>query len=425
MQPERIGKYPIVGEIGRGESAVVYLAEDPFNARKVAIKVSDASGVQDAAAAKRFEQLFLNEAALAGKLQHPNIVGIFDAVVEGPLRYIVMEYVPGGSLRQFCHEANLLPVRQIAMMMFKCCRALDYAHESGVIHRDVKPGNILVGEEIKISDFGAAKVAGAAHTQVEGFLGSPAYMAPEVINEHPATLQGDIYSLGIVMYQLLTGRLPYEAENSVAMMQKILREAPVPLESVRPELPEALLAIVRRATAKKLSERYPDWFTMARDLIESFPQMEALANEISASEKLAKLRGLRFFAAFKETELHEVVRAAGWERRDRDEPLLQQGEWGQTFCIVVSGQAKVTRGGRFVGALQAGDCFGEAALFETESPSQRPTATAVSEVEFVRLHASQLEQLSEGCQLRFNKQFLQSLVGRLSQARESREASGA
>jgi eukaryotic-like serine/threonine-protein kinase len=422
--PQKIGKYPVLGEIGRGESAVVYLAEDPFNERKVAIKVADASGTQGAEAVKRFEQLFLNEASLAGRLQHPNIIAVFDAVVEGAQRYIVMEYVPGGSLRQFCHEGNLLPVRQIAMMMFKCCRALDYAHQQGVTHRDVKPDNILMSEEIKISDFGAARIAGAAHEQVDGFLGSPAYMAPEVINEHPATVQGDIDSLGVVMYQLLTGRLPYTADNSVAMMQKILAEPPIPLQQVRPEIPEPLVAIVKRAMGKKLSERYSNWFDMARDLIESFPQLEALGREISASEKLSKLRGLPFFSAFKEAELAEVVRAAGWERRDRDAPLLDQGEWGQTFCIVASGQAKVMRGGHFIGALQAGDCFGETALFE-EASVPRPMATAVSEVEVVRLHASQLEELSEGCQLRFNKQFLQSLVGRLSQAHESGERSDA
>jgi CRP-like cAMP-binding protein len=293
-----------------------------------------------------------------------------------------------------------------------------------VIHRDVKPDNILMSEEIKISDFGAAKIAGSAHAQVEGFLGSPAYMAPEVINEHPATVQGDIYSLGVVMYQLLSGRLPYVAENSVAMMQQILAVPPTPLQSLRPEIPEALLAIVERAMAKKLADRYPDWFAMARDLIDSFPQLEALDTQISTSERLAKLRSLPFFAAFKEAELAEVVRAASWERRERDAPLLQHGEWGQTFCIVCTGQAKVMRGGRFVGALQAGDCFGEAALFEPQSAAPRTSATAVSEVEVLRLHASQLEQLSEGCQLRFNKQFLQSLLRRLSLAHESSEAFG-
>jgi eukaryotic-like serine/threonine-protein kinase len=422
--PQKIGKYPVLGEIGRGESAVVYLGEDPFNDRKVAIKMADASGAHDAEAAKRFEHLFLNEASLAGRLQHPNIIAVFDAVIEGAQRYIVMEYVPGGSLRQFCHEGNLLPVRQIAMMMFKCCRALDYAQQHGVTHRDVKPDNILMGEEIKISDFGAARIAGGTHEQVDGFVGSPAYMAPEVINEYPVTIQGDIYSLGVVMYQLLTGRLPYIADNSVAMIQKILAEHPIPLQEVRPEIPESLVVIVSRAMDKKLSDRYSSWFDMARDLIESFPQLEALGREISASEKLSKLRGLPFFSAFKEAELAEVVRAAGWERRNRDTPLLDHGEWGQTFCIVASGQAKVMRDGRFIGTLQAGDCFGETALFE-EASLPRTMATAISEVEVVRLHASQLEQLSEGCQLRFNKQFLQSLVGRLSQAHDSAERSDA
>ena len=125
--------------------------------------------------AKRFEKLFLNEASLAGKLNHPNIVGVYDAVVEGDQRYIVMEYVPGGSLKKYCTETNLLPVRQAVLVIFKMCRALDYAFQNGVIHRDIKPANILLSErdDIKISDFGTAKISHATHTQIDGFLGSP------------------------------------------------------------------------------------------------------------------------------------------------------------------------------------------------------------------------------------------------------------
>src|SRR5258708_15184613 len=154
-RPLKIGKYNVLSELGQGASADVYLGEDPFNDRKVASKVAKTDLEMGEEEAKRFEKLFLSEAWLAGKLNHPNIVGVYDAVVEGALRYIVMEYVPGGSLKKFCTEANLLPVRQAVLVIFKMCRALDYAFQNGVIHRDIKPANILLSDrdDIKISCF--------------------------------------------------------------------------------------------------------------------------------------------------------------------------------------------------------------------------------------------------------------------------------
>src|SRR5258706_10347627 len=142
-RPNKIGKYDILSELGQGASAVVYLAEDPFNERKVAVKLARSNADMGEEEAKRFAKLFLNEASLAGKLNHPNIVGVYDAVVEGDQRYIVMEYVPGGSLKKFCTETNLLPVRQAVLVIFKMCPALDYAFHNGLIHPHTQPADTL------------------------------------------------------------------------------------------------------------------------------------------------------------------------------------------------------------------------------------------------------------------------------------------
>ena len=251
-RPTRIGKYDIISELGRGATAVVYLGEDQFNERKVAIKVALGVEGMGPEEARRFEKLFLNEAAMVGKMSHPNIVGVFDAVVDGELRYIVMEYVGGGSLKKFCTETNLLPVRQAVLIIFKACRALDYAFQNGVIHRDIKSANILLSErdDIKISDFGTAQISHSTHTQIDGFVGSPAYMAPEQINEEPPSVQTDIYSLGVTMYELLAGRLPFQASNAVAMINKILTEEPASLKLIRPDIPDKLVEIVEKAMAK-------------------------------------------------------------------------------------------------------------------------------------------------------------------------------
>ena len=415
-RPQRIGKYELMGELGRGATAVVYLAEDTFNNRKVAIKVQvkdESAGPEES---RRFEKLFLNEAAMVGKLSHPNIVTVYDAVVEGEQQYIVMEYVGGGSLKKFCSETNLLPVRQAVLVIFKACRALDYAFQNGVIHRDIKAANILLSDrdEIKISDFGTAQISQATHTQIDGFVGSPAYMAPEQINEEPPSVQTDIYSLGVTMYELLTGRLPFQATNSVSMINKILNEAPTPIRSIRPDLPADIVHIVESAMAKDPAKRYPAWYAMARDLAETFPQLEKYSFEISSAEKFSALRKLNFFTDFRDSELWEVLRGAMWENHQREQSLLLEGDLGHAFFIIVSGQVKVMKDGKLLNVLKEGDCFGEMAYLSGNKSRRTASITAVSEVQLLKIQDVQLEQLSDACQLRFNRVFLRTLIDRLA-----------
>jgi len=415
-RPHKIGKYNVLSELGQGASAVVYLAEDPFNDRKVALKLAKSDAEMGEEEAKRFEKLFLNEASLAGKLNHPNIVAVYDAVVETDQQYIVMEYVTGGSLKKFCSETNLLPVRQAVLVIFKLCRALDYAFQNGVIHRDIKPANILLSErdEIKISDFGTAKISHATHTQIDGFLGSPAYMSPEQINEEGPSVQTDIYSLGVVMYELLTGRLPFRAESAVAMINKILNEDPVPIVQLRPDLPENLIDIVQKAMHKDPKVRYASWFEMASELANTFPQLERYSHEISSTEKFNRLRALPFFREFRDAELWEVLRGAVWESHARDENLLLEGEIGQAFFIIVTGQVKVVKDQKLLNVLKEGDCFGEMAYLSGDRARRSASIISVSEVQLLKIASSQLESLSEGCQLRFNREFLRTLIERLT-----------
>lgn len=415
-RPTKIGKYNILSELGRGATAVVYLGEDQFNDRKVAIKLvtpDEGMGVEEA---RRFEKLFLNEAAMVGKMSHPNIVGVYDAVIEGENRYIVMEYVGGGSLKKFCTETNLLPVRQAVLIIFKACRALDYAFQNGVIHRDIKSANILLSErdDIKISDFGTAQISQATHTQIDGFVGSPAYMSPEQINEEPPSAQTDIYSLGVTMYELLAGRLPFQAANSVAMINKILNDIATPLKSIRPDIPDELVAIVEKAMARDPAKRYPAWYAMARDLADTFPQLEKYSFEISSAEKFNSLRKLDFFRDFRDSELWEVLRGAVWENHSREQSLLLEGDVGHAFFIIVSGQVKVIKDDKLLNVLKDGDCFGEMAYLSGDKARRTASIIAVSEVQLLRIQDVQLEQLSDACQLRFNRQFLKTLIERLA-----------
>ncbi len=415
-RPTKIGKYDILSELGRGATAVVYLGEDKFNDRKVAIKVQvkdESAGPEEA---RRFEKLFMNEAALVGKLSHPNIVAVYDAVIDEEMQYIVMEYVGGGSLKKYCTETNLLPVRQAVLVIFKICRALDYAFQNGVIHRDIKAANILLDErdDIKISDFGTAQISTSTHTQIDGFVGSPAYMAPEMINEEPPSVQSDIYSLGVTMYELLAGRLPFQATNSVAMINKILNENPTPLKGIRPDIPEKLVEIVEKAMAKSPAERYPAWYAMARELAETFPQLEKYSFEISSAEKFNALRKLEFFRDFRDSELWEVLRGAIWENHSREQSLLLEGDVGRAFFIVVSGQVKVIKDDKLLNVLKDGDCFGEMAYLSGDRARRTASIISVSEVQLLKIQDVQLDQLSDACQLRFNRQFLRTLIDRLA-----------
>jgi serine/threonine protein kinase len=191
------------------------------------------------ASCSSYRKLFFNEAKVAGKLRHPNIVGVFDAGVEGDVCYIVMEMIFGGrTLFDHCQPDSLLPIEDVVRVIFKSARALDYAHRQGVIHRDVKPRNILLTEdgEVKLSDFSIAlRTQGdATDTQVHGYIGSPLYMSPEQVKDDTITNQTDIFSLGVVMYELLTGRHPFAADNLPAIAHRITEKIPTPLLEMRP-----------------------------------------------------------------------------------------------------------------------------------------------------------------------------------------------
>src|SRR5712692_6676209 len=228
---EHLGKYPILREIGSGATSRVYLARDPFADREVAIKVFLFDAHADPHTERMLHKSFVAEASLAGKLNHPHIVDILDAVVEPDHSYLVMEYVPGKTLEAHADVSTLLPLNKVVEIIFKCIRALEYAFQHGVIHRDIKPGNILLsaGGETKVGDFGASfqQRHGLESTQITG-IGSPAYMSPEQVRMETLNHQTDIYSLGVVMYRLLTGRLPFEVSTQAALTYAILNTVPLP-----------------------------------------------------------------------------------------------------------------------------------------------------------------------------------------------------
>ena len=271
--PERIGKYEIRERLGEGMTSVVYLAHDSFASRDVAIKRLISEALHDPVRGQIYRRLMVTEASLAGRMQHPHIVQIYDAVLGEDESYIVMEYVPGGTLEAFCEPDNLLPYDRLVEIIFKCTRALDYAYLQGVTHRDIKPANILLvsptGQDIKISDFGAAIFTATETAQIPN-IGSPAYMSPEQVREQPIDHHTDIYSLGVVMYQLLTGQRPFEGSNNASLAYQIVHHVPPPPSSLRPEVPPELDAIVCKAMQRDVDQRYATWMEFSHDLAQAY-----------------------------------------------------------------------------------------------------------------------------------------------------------
>ncbi len=412
---EHIGKYPLLREIGAGATSKVYLARDPFAERDVAIKVflfdKDADGEQE----RMKHKSFIAEASLAGKLAHPHIVEIYDAVVEPGRSYLVMEYVPGTTLEAHADVARLLPVSKVVEIIFKCIRALEYAHRHGVIHRDIKPGNLLLSEsgETKVSDFGASFQQKLQDTTQISGVGSPAYMSPEQVRLEPLTHQTDIYSLGVTMYRLLTGRLPFTASTQPALTYAILNTAPQRPAMLRPELPGLLDAIVMKAMEKSPAARYQSWLDFGKDLSQAFASLRLTGASVSDSEKFTRLRDFAFFADFNDVALWELIRIATWKTIAPQTVLIREGETGESFYFLVEGEVDVTLFTKLLATVKAGRCFGELLYFAERSQRRTSTVTARTPITVMEVKADAMRAATDACQSAFNKACMRVLIERL------------
>ena len=423
---QRVGRYEIVRELGEGASSKVFLADDPFAHRQVAIKIIFPHVLKSGQEGNVYRNMFLNEASLAGKLVHPHIAQIFDAVVEEHFSYIVMEYVDGGTLEQFCRPDNLLESREVAEIVFKCVGALAFAHKKGLIHRDIKPGNILCSAktEIRLADFGLAIDETSDRTVVAG-LGSPAFMAPELLSgaAQPSLLT-DVYGLGVVMYQLLAGRLPFLAGNTASMAYQIVHTDPEPPSTYRLGLPSELDAIVMRAIARDSSCRYQTWGQFSHELAQTWTEELRLTEDREAPDtmRFTAMRGLQFFKDFPDEELWEVVRISKWAGFPPGTALINQGDIGDSSFVIVSGFAEVTRGKRKLAVLSVGEGFGEMAYMSQTEPPRSATVTTTTECVVMKIPAAALRDASPYCRVLFDQQFVRVLIDRLNKANEQLEA---
>lgn len=412
-----IGKFRVEKCIGEGATSKIYLAQNPFNNEKVAIKVARQQVFKDPVHGEHFRKMFMNEAGLAGKLTHPHIVNVLDAGINNEENYIIMEMVNGRPLRDFCSADNLLDLSEIVEIIYKCCDALDFAFRQGVIHRDIKPANILVQDngndrtQIKIADFGAAFRLDADESQIMETIGSPAYMAPEILNGARASHQGDIYALGVVFYQLLSSKLPFEPAETPVLIQRILNNEPTPIAQYRANIPKPIQYILKRTLAKDTRKRYQDWQSFANDLITIQDELTLYNKKDSDTARFNKLKSLTLFQDFDDAELWELLKFSQWREFPPNSILIKEGCKGQSLYILVTGEAQVIRKDVKLGIIEPGESFGEISFI---SASLRTATVLTSQKSMViKLEAPAIKKSSERMQMLIANAMLKLLAKRL------------
>ncbi len=445
--PAQIGKYAVRARLGEGATSEVFLAWDDFHQREVAIKRVRAGLAADTAEGHFQRHFFAAEAALVGRLQHPNVVQIHDAVDDGDAPYLVMEYVDGSTLRRFCRPDALLPLQQVVEIGFKCAMALGYVYRQGLIHRDVKPANILATlrkagpqpgsnqtwgapaslaerlVDVKISDFGSVMNLRSERTQVFR-VGSLAYMPPEQLDGDVLDARADIYALAGVLYHLIAGRPPFEAPQQAALMHQIYHAEPVSLQLLRDGVPPRLGQLIARALSKRREDRPPDWDGFAQELSALVADGDLPRGPLQGvldSERFNLLRSLEFFAGFGDVELWEVVHRATWQRCAFGHALYRHGEEGNSFHIIAQGEVEVYRDGQRVAQLGAGTSVGEMAYLAPSPALRIHGADVVVSAPATTLSFTPqlLEQLSLGTRRLFDAAFIRVLVRRLHAAHEA------
>lgn len=419
LEGRQLGKYRIVRKIGAGNMAWVYLAQDPFIDRPVAIKVANPTAPSDPDTREQQRQQFFAEAQTAGMLRHPNITAIFDAGADDGLNYIVMEYVPGGrTLDQYTKPDQLLSLEQVTNILYQCALALDYAHRRGVVHRDIKPRNVLVGDsmDVKIADFGVAVATHSQLGEADAWVGSPLYMSPEQIRREVLSGQSDLFALGVLGYQLLTGKHPFEATNFEAIQHRILNTKAAALANYRADIPDIFQRIIDKALARSLQYRYRNGADFAGDLSLVYDFLRDKTRGVSQHEKFSRISGLPFFKDFQDLELWELIHAGEWLCMSDGTPIVSEGEVEASFYVIVDGRVGVRKHGHDVIELGIGDCFGEMGLLLGRE--RCATVLALHDATVLRIKGTTIERMSVNSQIKFQRAFLLALIDRLDAVTE-------
>jgi serine/threonine protein kinase len=402
-------------KLGRGTAGEVHLAYDTYLQREVALKLTRSSYLDNPQESIRNRKMWLNETRLAGKLQHPFIVQIYEACSSDEFDYLVMEYVPGGTLKQHTSFDNLLPISRLIDILYKVCNALDYSYKMGILHRDIKPSNVLLGDHgaVKVSDFGAAFLFNSDTTQVD-MVGTLPFMPPEQFKQGRPTMQSDVYAVGVMAYQLLTGHLPFTAQSYDEMIYQKLHEDALPLEKRRLDIPQALRFAVHRAMHRDREMRYNSWKAFCDDLAAALPSMDIPDEPSFDAGHFDVLRNLAFFANFSDNEVWETVGISRWQDSKAGDCIVREGEVSSSLYVMISGEAVVSKSDVELTRMHSGSCFGEIAYLDEARHVRMATVRAVSDMRMIMIEGDSLQHASDGLQASFAKAFLKLMVSRIT-----------
>jgi serine/threonine protein kinase len=400
-----VGRYKIVRELGYGSSGIVYLGTDPFIKRNVAIKILQPISEN------AIERFFV-EAQSAGRLTHQNMVIIYDMGMHDSFCYITMEYVEGTTLEKYCHKDHLLPTNKVLEIIFGACNAIDYAHRQNIIHRDINPSNIMLNKEgiPKITDFGIAQMT--QETYEMGVWGTPSYMSPEQLKDETIGSYSDVFSLGCVLYELLTGEVAFPGENNYAIMYKITNEDPTPVTELQPELPGIFDDIITKALAKDPAKRYQTCMDFAYDLRVASRGITETFLEGEIKDAVDFVNHAAFFRNFTKEQIKEMLTAVSILKFTKGEVIVAEGDIDDTFYIILDGSVKIRKNDKDIASIVAGECFGEMAYIS----GQARTATVLAETDciLIKISSTLMDKSSNEIQLIFYKNFAKTLVHRFS-----------
>ena len=405
-------RFEFVRELGQGGMAEVYLVVDRFHQRRVALKVVRPIG-DHSEERQQLEHLWVNEMRLAGRLKHPYILEVYEAGTDADRTFLVMELATGGTLKRHSRADNLLEVPQVADIMFKVSHALEYANTQGLLHRDIKPDNVLLAEDgtPKVSDFGAAYLTTSDRTQVIG-VGTLPFMPPEHFEGAEPNVQHDIYASGVMAYLLLTGAYPFKADNQASLIYEKLHGTPVPLATRRPQVPAALRSAVETAMHRDPKTRFASWQAFRDALSAAFPDLGETQG-VGESARFEVLRRIPFFQHFSETELWEAVRISTVREFAAHHEVFTEGSEDTTVFVVEAGELEVMRRGVRIGRIPTGEVFGEIAYVEgTERPRSASVRTLIPTV-VTAFSPAALKSASSALQVAFGRAMVRQLVKRL------------
>ncbi len=418
--PSVVSKYRLLGELGRGTLCNVYEGQELEGSARVAVKLlrKDSPQISAEGGVEAAKRVFFREARIISRMKHPHILCVIDSGEEGEHSYIITELVEEShTLRQHAMAGHLLPPDQTASIIFQCAQALAHVHRQGITHCDVKPENILLlpGGFVKIADFGIAIVKDSddiLREEASGdILGSPRYMSPEQLRSKKLSYKTDLFSLGIVFYEMLTGHHPFHADDLESLIQKIINDDPPSLDQYVPDLLPGLQSVIDTALQKKEKTRYTSGSAMAMDIARLYPELQVLQTSMEVDDVFRAVRSLGFFAEFEDQELVDLVQSCESEAYEEGMEIIREGTVMDSSYILFEGYVELKKGKARLGRLSPGSCFGEMGYLT----GIRRTATvkAVSNCQVLKLNATLVGRQPEKIQLKLSEAFIRVLVQRL------------